>query len=468
MARYRRVSDDDSPLPLPEYLPPSPLSEEHDPRCSHIKTEAAKRYLADNWRKMFHEREERDARAVQFRERLRASSLSPKARKREVEKFSKVESRLTRFARVRPSIRDFEKLKIIGRGGSAVVWLVRDRIDAALYAMKIINKFSIIVNEQADSVNSERNVLASLENPWVVKLFYSFQDSENLYLVMEFVQGGDLLSLLSCTPVLDEAAARFYIAEIALAIQSVHALGFVHRDIKPDNILITTKGHIKLTDFGLATPFEKRDTGFRQVLEELKALLIGDGLPSPVDVGPRSRPRSIVGTVDYIAPEVLSQEEYDSRCDWWSLGIILYEMVLAVRPFSSGMMADTALKIVRWRNFLSFPTVPKLSEDIVDFIRKLLTDADQRMTFEQIRAHPFFAGFDWEHLEDATAPFLPNVRSPEDLSAFEAVEEESSEVSASSTMSEVREPDMLKYAFLGYTYKRPKHLSVTAKDVGFE
>jgi serine/threonine kinase 38 len=331
-----------------------------------VKSEAAKRFLTANWEKMFHQREERDARAVVFKERLRASSLSAQERKLEVKRFSQTESQMTRFSRVKPSLRDFRKVKIIGRGGSGVIWLVRDRMDSAYYAMKVINKLNIIVNEHAGSVKSERTVLSSLDNPWIVTLYCSFQDPENLYLVLEFVQGGDLLALLSRAVVLDEPTARFYIAEIALAIQSVHDLGFVHRDIKPDNILLTTRGHIKLADFGLSTEFEKRDTAFRQVLEELKALLIGGGGGAPLPPPPTTRrPCSVVGTVDYIAPEVLSQEEYDARCDWWSLGIIVSEMLFGVRPFASRTPTETALKIVRWRSHLNFPSVPKLSETAI-------------------------------------------------------------------------------------------------------
>jgi serine/threonine protein kinase len=465
MRKYRRVLDEVGSAPLPDCLDPPQIPVDQDPRLARVKSEAAKRFLTENWEKMFHERQERDARAVVFKERLRASSLSAKERKREVKKFSQTESQLTRFSRVKPSPRDFQKIKVIGRGGSGVIWLVRDRMDSNYYAMKVINKLSIIVNEQADSVKSERNVLSSLDNPWIVTLYCSFQDTENLYLVLEFVQGGDMLSLLSRVAVLEEHIARFYIAEIALAIQSVHACGFVHRDIKPDNILITTRGHIKLADFGLSTQFERRDTAFRQVLDELKALLIGDAPLPSFEPSSRERPCSVVGTVDYIAPEVLNQEEYDARCDWWSLGIIVYEMLFGVRPFASRSPTETALKIVRWRSFLNFPSVPRLSEGAIDFIQKLLTDGDSRMTFEEIKDHPFFDGFQWDRLEKTEGPFIPNLQSPEDLSAFEAFNEEGS---GSSEISEVREPQMMKYAFLGYTYKRPRNRAVTARALGFE
>jgi protein-serine/threonine kinase len=146
----------------------------------------------------------------------------------------------------------------------------------------------------------------------------------------------------------------------------------------------------------------------------------------------------------------------------------MYEMLYGVRPFASRTPTETALKIVRWRSYLNFPAVPKLSAEAVDFIQKLLTDSDSRLTFQEIRDHPFFAGFNWDDLETTQAPFTPTLQSPEDLSAFETFDEDSSEASLSSDISEVREPQMVKYAFLGYTYKRPRTRPATARSLGFE
>jgi serine/threonine protein kinase len=358
---------------------------------------------------------------------------------------------------------------MIGRGASGVIWLVRDKLDSQLYAMKVVNKLNIIVNVQADSVKSERTLLSSMDNPWVVKLFCSFQDPENLYLVLDFVQGGDLFSLLSRASVLDENIAKFYLAEIALAIHSVHEVGFVHRDIKPDNVLITTRGHIKLADFGLSTRFEKRDTTFLEVLEQLRAIMIGETQIPPFEARrPSARPCSMVGTVEYVAPEVLREQEYDARCDWWSLGIMAYEMLYGVTPFASSNRTETALKIVRYDTYLNFPSVPKLSEEALDLMQNLLTDASERLSFEAIQAHPFFTGIDWDHLESMDGPFIPDLQSPEDLSAFEQVQHETQmSTSSMSEMSDAKAPELMKYAFLGFTYKRPRR-SVLSGDVVFD
>jgi protein-serine/threonine kinase len=123
---------------------------------------------------------------------------------------------------------------------------------------------------------------------------------------------------------------------------------------------------------------------------------------------------------------------------------------------------------VRWRSYLNFPSVPRLSPEVIDFIERLLTDAEERMTFEQLKEHPFFAGFDWSGLERADGPFIPNIRSPEDVSAFEPCDEDSSAQSTASDMSEIRQPQVLKYAFLGYTYRRPQKAAATGRSIGFE
>ncbi|OHS99691.1 Serine/threonine-protein kinase CBK1 [Tritrichomonas foetus] len=457
---YLKVSDGE--LPIPDICE-TPDPELNDPRFTYVKTEAAKRFLREKWEAMFEQRKERNKRASSFKAQLKAAKLSQRERKRAEKAFSQTESDLTRMQRIRLSTKDFEKIQLIGRGASGEIWLVRDKISKEYYALKIINKLTIIINDQAESIKSERTLLASINNPWIVKLIYSFQDPENLYYVLEFVQGGDLCSLLNRLTTLDENIARYYIAEIALAIQSVHNLGFVHRDIKPDNVLITTRGHLKLTDFGLSTRFEKRDTGFLRVLEELKKLLVKDEQNIVTDPHLTSdKPMSMVGTVEYVAPEVLAEEEYDARCDWWSLGILMYEMLYGITPFATSNPTSTALKILKWRQNLSFPSVPKLSEDAIDLMKGLITSTDKRLNFKGIQSHKFFADFNWDELETIDGPLIPEVSSPTDTSAFEPAEG----LPLNLTMTE-SDPKLTKYAFLGFTYKSKKRNRIRSVDIGF-
>ena len=194
----------------------------------------------------------------------------------------------------------------------------------------------MLKHEQLAHVRSERDVLAESESPWVVNLICSFQDSENLYLLMEFLPGGDLMTLLIDRDIFPEEMTRFYVAEIVLAIESVHRLGFAHRDIKPDNILLDARGHVKLTDFGLSTGFNatheavyyqkmfKYPVTFTKHHVALKSNQDQDDKTKTYEGNSRKSRRllaySTVGTPDYIAPEVFYKKGYGRECDWWSLG----------------------------------------------------------------------------------------------------------------------------------------------------
>uniref|UniRef100_A0A8C6Z887 non-specific serine/threonine protein kinase n=1 Tax=Nothoprocta perdicaria TaxID=30464 RepID=A0A8C6Z887_NOTPE len=206
----------------------------------------------------------------------------------------------------------FGYLITLGIGAFGEVCLACKVDTHALYAMKTLRKKDVLNRNQVAHVKAERDILAEADNEWVVKLYYSFQDKENLYFVMDYIPGGDMMSLLIRMEVFPERLARFYIAELTLAIESVHKMGFIHRDIKPDNILIDLDGHIKLTDFGLCTG---------------------------------CLAHSLVGTPNYIAPEVLLRKGYTQLCDWWSVGVILFEMLVGQPPFLAPTPTETQLKV---------------------------------------------------------------------------------------------------------------------------
>jgi len=183
--------------------------------------------------------------------------LSSNERERYLKRLYIKETEYTRLRRVRFSKKAFETIKVIGRGAFGEVRLVRMNSNGQLYAMKILRKSEMIHKEQVGHVMAERDLLADTAgNDRIVKLFFSFQDAEHLYLIMEFVPGGDMMNLLILEDTFPESWTRFYIAETILAIESIHKLNYIHRDIKPDNLLIDAQGHIKLTDFGLCTGFE--------------------------------------------------------------------------------------------------------------------------------------------------------------------------------------------------------------------
>jgi serine/threonine kinase 38 len=224
------------------------------------------------------------------------------------------------------------------------------------------------------------------------------------------------MTILMKYDVLTEEQTRFYVAETALAVNSVHKLNYIHRDLKPDNILLDRDGHVKLTDFGLCKAFTEDSNPYQH-----SALDKGND-----DFKMKSRrTKSVVGTPDYIAPEVFMQKEdgYGRECDWWSLGVIMYECLVGYPPFATNDPSKTARKVVNWRQTLHFPPEAKLSAAAKDLISRLITDATQRLDFDQIQRHPFFKGVDWSRLRQTTAVIVPTITSDVDVRNFDEFEE---------------------------------------------
>ncbi|UYV76270.1 STK38 [Cordylochernes scorpioides] len=346
------------------------------------------------------------------------------------------ETEFLRLRRSRLGVRDFEPLKVIGRGAFGEVRLVQKRDTGHVYAMKILRKADMLRNDQVAHVRAERDILAeAADDQWVVKMHYSFQDAANLYLIMEFLPGGstrsggagDMMTLLMKLDTLPEESAQFYIAEAALAIESIHRLGFIHRDIKPDNLLLDARGHLKLSDFGLCTGLK---TSHRTDFYRNLALAKPSELTSnPMDSKRRAESwkknrrqlaYSTVGTPDYIAPEVFQQTGYTSACDWWSLGVIMYEMLIGYPPFCSDSPHQTYLKVMAWPETLLFPPEVPISAESHNLITSLCCDADSRVSsLSAARSHTFFRGVDWEHIRDRPAAVAVQVSSIDDTSNFD-------------------------------------------------
>jgi serine/threonine protein kinase len=378
----------------------------------------------------------------------------------------------------RLGLADFEQVKLIGRGAYGEVRLVRKRANKQVYAMKVMKKSEMIEKGHVERIMAERDVLALAENPWVVNLYCSFQDKKHLYLVMEFAQGGDLMTLLINLDVLSETQMRFYGAELAVAINSVHKLHYMHRDLKPDNVLLDAQGHLKLTDFGLckafAQPPSKALQRYRQALAKMgsmqspRAAVVDSNDCSPATspssvcspsaaaslrMGWKSSRRrlaySTVGTPDYIAPEVFTGQEggYKSNCDWWSFGVILYEALVGYPPFFSDDNLATCQKILAWPHTLHFPSDDPLSSAAKDLIRRLLCDAESRLDFAGIKAHPFFDGIDWNNLRLRRAPVVPNLGSDTDTQFFPVIAADRTETKTPTHKSQER--------FSGFSFRRP-------------
>lgn len=305
---------------------------------------------------------------------------------------------------------------MIGKGAFGEVRLVREKSNGEIYALKIMLKESMRKKNQVDHVKAERDVLAASSTQWVVGLAYSFQDEKYLYLVMDYCVGGDVMSLLIHEDIFSEETTKFYISETILALEYVHNLGYIHRDLKPDNLLIDVYGHIKLTDLGLC---KKISNDYEK--SYVKALnLNNNNNNNNVDNNiskPSHRARilvySTVGTPDYIAPEVLSQKGYSMECDWWSLGVIMFEMLIGYPPFYADDSVKTCSYILEHKKRFVIPEEAKntLSAECIDLMSKLICDADVRLgrnDVNEIKNHPWFVNVNWNKIAEMKPPYILN------------------------------------------------------------
>ncbi|TYI82261.1 hypothetical protein E1A91_D05G210300v1 [Gossypium mustelinum] len=320
----------------------------------------------------------------------------------------------------RTTIDDFEIIKPISRGAFGKVFLARKRTTGDLFAIKVLKKLDMIRKNDIERILAERNILIAVRNPFVVRFFYSFTCRDNLYLVMEYLNGGDLYSLLRKVGCLDEDVARTYIAELVLALEYLHSVGIVHRDLKPDNILIAHDGHIKLTDFGLSKIGLINNTIDLSGPETTGTTSLDTCNLHKQQMEDRSR-HSAVGTPDYLAPEILLGTEHGYAADWWSVGIILFEFITGIPPFAAECPEIIFDNILNRK--IPWPSVPsEMSYEAQDLINRLLThDPKQRLGANgatEVKAHAFFNGVNWDSLALQKAAFVPHTDSADDTSYF--------------------------------------------------
>lgn len=387
------------------------------------KAKATKAYLEQKYATMKREREESRERRNTLEQKMEAMRLTELKKEQYRQELRAQELQSMRHQRKRLAVGDFQPLVVIGRGAFGEVRLVRQRDSGEVFALKSMLKSAMVMKNQVGHVKAERDILASADNDneWLVTLHYSFQDEHRLYMVMEYLPGGDLMGLLVKEDTLTEATTRFYAAEMVLAIQSVHDLGYIHRDMKPDNVLLDAHGHLKLTDLGLCKKMDSRVDLLPVTQHSIDPNQPMDAQFGAADMdSSRSRPFmrnrqvafSTVGTPDYIAPEVLAQKGYGKECDWWSLGVILYECVVGYPPFYADEPMQTCRKIINWRQSFGFPPEARarLSPQCIDFIRRLVCNAENRLgtaSVDDIKRHPWFHGVDWANIRRMPAPYIP-------------------------------------------------------------
>ena len=294
------------------------------------------------------------------------------------------------------SLNDFKILKVLGRGTFGKVCLVQYKSTKKYYAMKIMKKNIILEHDQVSHTLLEKQILQNLNYQFLVGMVFCFQTQERIYFVMNFIRGGELFNHLHKCKYFPEEETKFYCAIIGLALEYLHTHGIVYRDIKPDNILIDEDGYLKLADFGMAKMLKDQEKAF-----------------------------SLCGTPEYFAPEIITREGHNKSADWWSYGILLYEMLYGIPPFYSKNTEKMFELITKAE--IKYPKKIQVSENAKDLISKLLIkDQDLRLGadggFETIKKHPFFKGFDFKALEEKKieAPYIPTLRGSIDVTNFDS------------------------------------------------
>ena len=294
---------------------------------------------------------------------------------------------------------DFEPIKLLGRGSFGEVLLVRLKANKKVYAMKILNKKILKIKKQQTHTKTERDLMVKINSPFIVNIKSAFQDASKLYIVSEFMQGGDMFFHLHDGKIVtfNNDKAKFYIMELVLALESLHKNNMVYRDLKPENILLDAKGHVKLTDFGLSKILEN---------EEDKAF-------------------TICGTPQYLAPEVIKKKGYDKAVDWWSLGCVMFEMLTGKIPFP--IKRGVKLNMTIYEQGVNYPSI--LTKSAKDLIQKLLIlNPNERLGSgpngsENVKNHPYFKGVIWKDVlqKKIKPPFIPKLKNDTDLKYFDTM-----------------------------------------------
>lgn len=289
---------------------------------------------------------------------------------------------------------DFDLRATVGTGtfGRVRVVKIKGSTDRTPFALKILKKSEVIRLKQVEHVKAERQILAMIEHPFIVNLLTTFQDDKRLFMLMEYVNGGELFSYLRKEGRLPNDSARFYAGEVILAFEYLHSLSVVYRDLKPENLLIDCEGHMKITDFG-----------FAKVVQD--------------------RTWTLCGTPEYLAPEIIQSKGHGKAVDWWALGILIFEMLAGYPPFYDEVAFNIYQKVLAGK--IDFPR--HFDVKAKDLIKRLLTP-DRAKRFgclkagaEDLKTHKWYKGLDWTQLlnRQVAPPFYPSVKAADDTSMFD-------------------------------------------------
>ena len=413
------------------------------------KVKISKSIIENKYYKLFKRQREHEKNWLKIEEYLSTINTLTNDEKDNIKAIALMkENEILNLSLKKISKNDFEIIKPIGKGGFGEVNICRYKKTQKIYAMKRITFDQLKYKNGLLNFQTEKDILSiNYDNIWITQLSFSFIDDNYLYLIMDYCPGGDFMRYLISRDTLKEDEARFYIAEIILCVESLHQMNCIHRDLKPDNILIGIDGHLKLSDFGLSFmsreklfPFtenknEKNINDFflkkssfdeNEKNSEIKNNYINDNSRS--SLSQKSFQSLIaysgVGSPDYMAPEVILNEKksgYGEEIDWWSVGAIFYEMLVGIPPFLSDNPESTCMKIIHYSQYLQIPNELKLSKEAEKLIFGFLTEPEKRLGrhgIEKIKNEPFFINFAWDKIREMKPPFIPKLDSPEDTKYF--------------------------------------------------
>ncbi|KAK9719225.1 serine/threonine-protein kinase dbf2, variant 2 [Basidiobolus ranarum] len=397
-------------IPAEEYSPPEELVVS---AATKRKCVACQVYFLEYYSEKLSYMQRRQLRFQEFKKSQEDSRLSDAEREEQWNQYRMKESIFLRRRRTRTNANQFHLLTQVGQGGYGQVYLARKKDTDEICALKKMNKKHLAKNNEIQHILNERDVLTAANSPWLVQLFYAFQDLDHVYLAMEYVPGGDLRSLLNNSGSIAETHSRFYIAEMLLAVNALHRLGYIHRDLKPENFLIDGSGHLKLTDFGLSTG-TLNPTKIKLLKNKLDAVN-SNQLVYRTSIERRSIHRSIrqnhlewayslVGSADYLAPEILVNKGYDFLVDFWSIGCIAFEFLAGYPPFAGSSMQEVWSNVYHWEKVFERPELEggeAITDDAWDMICMFITDRKNRVSsMTKIQNHPFFTGLEWKILRN--------------------------------------------------------------------
>uniref|UniRef100_A0A803N1Z7 non-specific serine/threonine protein kinase n=1 Tax=Chenopodium quinoa TaxID=63459 RepID=A0A803N1Z7_CHEQI len=347
------------------------------------KAKAAKKLIENHYRAQMKNIQERKERRWLLEKQLASSDVPEEERMSLIKDLEQKETEFMRLKRNRMCVNDFELPSL---GDELMVQLCREKKSGNIYAMKKLKKSEMLSKGQAEHVRAERNLVAEVDSHCIVKLYYSFQDAEHLYLIMEYLSGGDMMTLLMREDILTEKVAKFYIAQSVLAVESIHKHNYIHRDIKPDNLLLDKSGHMKLSDFGLCKPL---DCATLSTINENESM--DDSSRDSMDI-------------DATLPDAGNGHSWRSA-----------------REQLQHWQRNRRSLIVHWRHYLKFPEDAKLTFEAKDLICKLLCDVDHQLGTggaEQIKAHASFKDVEWDKLYEMEAAYKPQVNGELDTQNF--------------------------------------------------